>query len=162
MDTVSPSPGMVLQASWTWGPEGHGAILLVTCDRDSPLSPAPDCDEERVFSKEGNAVPVPAPLKKEKNQNCSYCPLFNFSGAQRLAWELAALCPDSAKLLSKLPMWDHAPVLIFSFNYRLEVIPGHREWPKKQQGSAKGCLAARNARLFLENQTTPSQCPSAF
>ncbi|POI27848.1 hypothetical protein CIB84_008402 [Bambusicola thoracicus] len=40
------------KASWTWGPEGHGAILLVTCDRDSPLSPAPDCDEERVFSKE--------------------------------------------------------------------------------------------------------------
>ncbi|OXB78078.1 UNVERIFIED_CONTAM: hypothetical protein H355_007220 [Colinus virginianus] len=46
-------PSMVLQASWTWGPEGHGAILLVTCDRDSPLSPAPDCDDERVFSKEG-------------------------------------------------------------------------------------------------------------
>uniref|UniRef100_A0A8C9FFB5 Protein-arginine deiminase n=1 Tax=Pavo cristatus TaxID=9049 RepID=A0A8C9FFB5_PAVCR len=40
------------KASWTWGPEGHGAILLVTCDRDSPLSPAPDCDDERVFSKE--------------------------------------------------------------------------------------------------------------
>uniref|UniRef100_A0A669R6D0 Peptidyl arginine deiminase 2 n=1 Tax=Phasianus colchicus TaxID=9054 RepID=A0A669R6D0_PHACC len=40
------------KASWMWGPEGHGAILLVTCDRDSPLSPAPDCDDERVFSKE--------------------------------------------------------------------------------------------------------------
>ncbi|NWI89999.1 PADI2 deiminase, partial [Pitta sordida] len=22
------------KASWTWGPEGHGAILLVSCDRD--------------------------------------------------------------------------------------------------------------------------------
>ncbi|NXC48628.1 PADI2 deiminase, partial [Penelope pileata] len=40
------------KASWTWGPEGHGAILLVTCDRDSPLSPAPDCNDERVFGKE--------------------------------------------------------------------------------------------------------------
>nr|XP_013043320.2 protein-arginine deiminase type-2-like isoform X2 [Anser cygnoides] len=40
------------KASWTWGPEGHGAILLVSCDRESPLSPAPDCDDERVFSKE--------------------------------------------------------------------------------------------------------------
>ncbi|NXF13054.1 PADI2 deiminase, partial [Smithornis capensis] len=24
------------KASWTWGPEGHGAILLVSCDRDIP------------------------------------------------------------------------------------------------------------------------------
>lgn len=37
-------------------------------------------------------------------------------------------------------MWDHAPVLILCFNYRPEVIPGYGAWPKKQQGSAKGCL----------------------
>ncbi|NWX93895.1 PADI2 deiminase, partial [Nothoprocta pentlandii] len=24
------------QGSWTWGPEGQGAILLVNCDRESP------------------------------------------------------------------------------------------------------------------------------
>ncbi|NXF55526.1 PADI2 deiminase, partial [Oceanites oceanicus] len=24
------------KASWTWGPEGHGAILLVSCDKKSP------------------------------------------------------------------------------------------------------------------------------
>ncbi|NWR62428.1 PADI2 deiminase, partial [Bucorvus abyssinicus] len=24
------------KASWTWGAEGHGAILLVSCDRESP------------------------------------------------------------------------------------------------------------------------------
>ncbi|NXI97363.1 PADI2 deiminase, partial [Psophia crepitans] len=24
------------KASWTWGPEGHGAILLVSCDKNSP------------------------------------------------------------------------------------------------------------------------------
>ncbi|NXA16018.1 PADI2 deiminase, partial [Sapayoa aenigma] len=24
------------KASWTWGPEGHGAILLVSCDREIP------------------------------------------------------------------------------------------------------------------------------
>ncbi|NXY24808.1 PADI2 deiminase, partial [Atrichornis clamosus] len=24
------------KASWTWGPEGHGAILLVSCDKDFP------------------------------------------------------------------------------------------------------------------------------
>ncbi|NXJ85940.1 PADI2 deiminase, partial [Trogon melanurus] len=23
------------KASWTWGPEGHGAILLVSCDKES-------------------------------------------------------------------------------------------------------------------------------
>uniref|UniRef100_A0A8C2T4V8 Peptidyl arginine deiminase 2 n=1 Tax=Coturnix japonica TaxID=93934 RepID=A0A8C2T4V8_COTJA len=57
LDVDADRDGMVEKnnpnkASWTWGPEGHGAILLVTCDRDSPLSPAPDCDDERVFSKE--------------------------------------------------------------------------------------------------------------
>ncbi|KAM6371459.1 protein-arginine deiminase type-2-like [Pluvialis apricaria] len=40
------------KASWTWGPEGHGAILLVSCDKESPFTPASDCDAERVFSKE--------------------------------------------------------------------------------------------------------------
>ncbi|NXU54141.1 PADI2 deiminase, partial [Turnix velox] len=24
------------KASWTWGPEGHGAILLVNCDKEAP------------------------------------------------------------------------------------------------------------------------------
>ncbi|NXP75275.1 PADI2 deiminase, partial [Ramphastos sulfuratus] len=24
------------KASWSWGPEGHGAILLVSCDKESP------------------------------------------------------------------------------------------------------------------------------
>ncbi|NWQ90256.1 PADI2 deiminase, partial [Burhinus bistriatus] len=24
------------KASWTWGPEGHGAILLVSCDKETP------------------------------------------------------------------------------------------------------------------------------
>ncbi|XP_009700740.1 PREDICTED: protein-arginine deiminase type-2, partial [Cariama cristata] len=40
------------KASWTWGPEGHGAILLVSCDKESPFTPASDCNNERVFSKE--------------------------------------------------------------------------------------------------------------
>ncbi|NXG70861.1 PADI2 deiminase, partial [Baryphthengus martii] len=24
------------KASWSWGPQGHGAILLVSCDKESP------------------------------------------------------------------------------------------------------------------------------
>lgn len=52
-------PGMVLteslplQASWTWGPEGQGAILLVNCDRDTPWLPKEDCSDEKVYSKQG-------------------------------------------------------------------------------------------------------------
>ncbi|NXD88385.1 PADI1 deiminase, partial [Halcyon senegalensis] len=31
--------------TWTWGPDGHGAILLVNCDRDDPKAETPDnCD----------------------------------------------------------------------------------------------------------------------
>ncbi|NXE57691.1 PADI2 deiminase, partial [Casuarius casuarius] len=40
------------KATWTWGPDGQGAILLVNCDKESPFTPALDCDDERVFSKE--------------------------------------------------------------------------------------------------------------
>lgn len=89
---ASLSPSVAFQASWTWGPEGHGAILLVSCDRESPLSPAPDCDDERVFSKEGNAVPSPAPLQKNKQKRC-YSPLFNLFRHEGLLgnWLLSAL-----------------------------------------------------------------------
>ncbi|XP_015738156.1 protein-arginine deiminase type-1-like [Coturnix japonica] len=32
----SVSRTLVDKATWTWGPDGHGAILLVNCDRDDP------------------------------------------------------------------------------------------------------------------------------
>ncbi|NXG70858.1 PADI3 deiminase, partial [Baryphthengus martii] len=33
------------KGTWTWGPDGHGAILLVNCDRDNPKAKTPDnCD----------------------------------------------------------------------------------------------------------------------
>ncbi|NXW58548.1 PADI1 deiminase, partial [Eurystomus gularis] len=33
------------KTTWTWGPDGHGAILLVNCDRDDPKAKMPDnCD----------------------------------------------------------------------------------------------------------------------
>ncbi|KAM7324032.1 hypothetical protein ACRRTK_016337 [Alexandromys fortis] len=55
-----PDPGMGgpeghcrdCTASWTWGPEGQGAILLVNCDRDTPWLPMEDCSDEKVYSKE--------------------------------------------------------------------------------------------------------------
>uniref|UniRef100_A0A8C8RWX1 Protein-arginine deiminase n=1 Tax=Pelusios castaneus TaxID=367368 RepID=A0A8C8RWX1_9SAUR len=40
------------KATWTWGPDGQGAILLVNCDKDNPLISALDCDDEKIFSKE--------------------------------------------------------------------------------------------------------------
>ncbi|XP_057641001.1 protein-arginine deiminase type-2 isoform X1 [Chionomys nivalis] len=40
------------KASWTWGPDGQGAILLVNCDRDTPWLPTEDCSDEKVYSKE--------------------------------------------------------------------------------------------------------------
>lgn len=35
---VSPTLLCCPQATWTWGPDGHGAILLVNCDCDDPKS----------------------------------------------------------------------------------------------------------------------------
>ncbi|KAF6110510.1 peptidyl arginine deiminase 2 [Phyllostomus discolor] len=40
------------KASWTWGPEGQGAILLVNCDRETPWLPKEDLRDEKVYSKE--------------------------------------------------------------------------------------------------------------
>uniref|UniRef100_A0A8C3SED0 protein-arginine deiminase n=1 Tax=Chelydra serpentina TaxID=8475 RepID=A0A8C3SED0_CHESE len=36
-----PDPFVLpLQTKWTWGPDGQGAVLLVNCDRDSPVANA--------------------------------------------------------------------------------------------------------------------------
>ncbi|KAM9299548.1 protein-arginine deiminase type-2 [Gastrophryne carolinensis] len=39
------------KASWTWGPNGQGAVLLVNCDKDSLLSRTVDAGDNVVFSK---------------------------------------------------------------------------------------------------------------
>ncbi|KAM6402705.1 protein-arginine deiminase type-1-like [Rhynochetos jubatus] len=38
------------KATWTWGPDGHGAILLVNCDRDDPKAKTPDNRDTAVRS----------------------------------------------------------------------------------------------------------------
>ncbi|NXL53992.1 PADI1 deiminase, partial [Podilymbus podiceps] len=38
------------KATWTWGPDGHGAILLVNCDRDDPKAKMPDNRDTAVRS----------------------------------------------------------------------------------------------------------------
>ncbi|NXJ36812.1 PADI1 deiminase, partial [Ciconia maguari] len=38
------------QATWTWGADGHGAILLVNCDRDDPKAETPDNRDTAVLS----------------------------------------------------------------------------------------------------------------
>lgn len=40
------------KATWTWGPEGQGAVLLVNCDKENPFIGAEDCQDEKVFCKE--------------------------------------------------------------------------------------------------------------
>ncbi|CAH2318424.1 -arginine deiminase type-2 [Pelobates cultripes] len=39
------------KASWTWGPNGQGAILLVNCDKDSLLSRTVDGGDDIMLSK---------------------------------------------------------------------------------------------------------------
>ncbi|XP_051844373.1 protein-arginine deiminase type-1-like isoform X2 [Antechinus flavipes] len=39
--------------TWSWGPEGRGAILLVNCDRDSPLPGGVDYSHSRLYSLAG-------------------------------------------------------------------------------------------------------------
>ncbi|KAM5132401.1 protein-arginine deiminase type-1-like [Mantella aurantiaca] len=50
------SRGMKNKDSWTWGPKGNGAILLVNCDRDRNNSGVPD-------SEDNEGSPTPADVK---------------------------------------------------------------------------------------------------
>lgn len=56
---VSSAPLCCPQATWTWGPDGHGAILLVNCDRDDPKSGVMDNSDTAVRSYEGTATHPP-------------------------------------------------------------------------------------------------------
>uniref|UniRef100_UPI00398F79DA protein-arginine deiminase type-2 n=1 Tax=Pristiophorus japonicus TaxID=55135 RepID=UPI00398F79DA len=38
------------KASWSWGPNGHGAVLLVNCDKDATFSSKPDNADNLVNS----------------------------------------------------------------------------------------------------------------
>ncbi|NWR81112.1 PADI1 deiminase, partial [Centropus unirufus] len=38
------------KTTWTWGPDGHGAILLVNCDRDDPTGEKPDNRDTAIRS----------------------------------------------------------------------------------------------------------------
>ncbi|XP_061457181.1 protein-arginine deiminase type-2 [Rhineura floridana] len=40
------------KATWTWGPDGQGAILLVNCDKENPYVGVEDCKDDKVFCKE--------------------------------------------------------------------------------------------------------------
>ncbi|EHB14743.1 Protein-arginine deiminase type-4 [Heterocephalus glaber] len=46
---AKPTRSMKDQSTWTWGPSGQGAILLVNCDRNNPQSSGTDCEDEEVF-----------------------------------------------------------------------------------------------------------------
>lgn len=44
---------LLLQAKWTWGPDGQGAVLLVNCDRDSPGTGGPDSGQVDIRTTAG-------------------------------------------------------------------------------------------------------------
>ncbi|VCX15779.1 unnamed protein product, partial [Gulo gulo] len=49
------------QRTWTWGPRGQGAILLVNCDRDNPKSSTMDCRDDDVLDSQGEDPRPSAP-----------------------------------------------------------------------------------------------------
>ncbi|XP_030888761.1 protein-arginine deiminase type-4 isoform X2 [Leptonychotes weddellii] len=46
---VKPAGAKKGQRTWTWGPHGQGAILLVNCDKDNPKSSTVDCKDAEVL-----------------------------------------------------------------------------------------------------------------
>ncbi|XP_032158743.1 protein-arginine deiminase type-4 isoform X1 [Mustela erminea] len=49
---VKPIGAKKGQRTWTWGPRGQGAILLVNCDRDNPKSSTMDCKDNDVLDSQ--------------------------------------------------------------------------------------------------------------
>ncbi|NXG64109.1 PADI1 deiminase, partial [Hemiprocne comata] len=54
------------KTTWMWGPDGHGAILLVNCDRDDPEAETLDNHDNAIRSYAGAATshtnPLPFPM----------------------------------------------------------------------------------------------------
>lgn len=48
----------ISKESWTWGPNGHGAILLVNCDSEKTSNKSPDTEDVRISKVSGNMVSV--------------------------------------------------------------------------------------------------------
>ncbi|XP_037355295.1 protein-arginine deiminase type-4 [Talpa occidentalis] len=46
---VQPTRACKDQSTWTWGPRGRGAILLVNCDKDNPKSSSMDFADDKVL-----------------------------------------------------------------------------------------------------------------
>ncbi|XP_057600499.1 protein-arginine deiminase type-4 [Hippopotamus amphibius kiboko] len=49
---TKPPRGRKDQRTWTWGPRGQGAILLVNCDRDNPKSSTMDFKDDHLDSND--------------------------------------------------------------------------------------------------------------
>ncbi|XP_066121261.1 protein-arginine deiminase type-4 [Saccopteryx bilineata] len=47
-----PTKARKNQRTWTWGPRGQGAILLVNCDKDNSKSSTTDCVDDQVLGRE--------------------------------------------------------------------------------------------------------------
>ncbi|XP_076789970.1 protein-arginine deiminase type-4 isoform X3 [Arvicanthis niloticus] len=46
---VKPAQARQDQSTWTWGPGGHGAILLVNCDKENPEASEMDFEDDKVL-----------------------------------------------------------------------------------------------------------------
>ncbi|XP_075929741.1 protein-arginine deiminase type-2-like [Petromyzon marinus] len=63
LDVDSDRDGIVEQnhpnkATWKWGPNGHGAILLVNCDKERDSTPKPDNEDRYLQGAAGARSPL--------------------------------------------------------------------------------------------------------
>uniref|UniRef100_A0A7M4FHL8 protein-arginine deiminase n=1 Tax=Crocodylus porosus TaxID=8502 RepID=A0A7M4FHL8_CROPO len=124
------------KATWTWGPDGQGAILLVNCDKDNPLISMLDCEDERVFSKEDLLDMAPMVLRTE--------------GPQRL--------PPGYEMVLYIPVSDSDKVGVFYvqnpfFGHRYIHVLGRR----KLYHSVKYTGGSAELEFFVEGLRFPDE-----
>ncbi|XP_062049100.1 protein-arginine deiminase type-4 [Lepus europaeus] len=110
------------QSSWTWGPRGQGAILLVNCDRDNPTASSRDCEDEEVLDhgdlKDMSLVTLSTTTPKNfsathqlvlhvAKSEMDKVRVFQATRSQPLSRYLAVLGPQQPSHVLELPAGQH-------------------------------------------------------
>ncbi|XP_076421678.1 protein-arginine deiminase type-4 isoform X1 [Peromyscus maniculatus bairdii] len=72
------------QSTWTWGRRGHGAILLVNCDKENPRSSRMDFEDDKVLDNKDlqDMSPMTLSTKTPKDFFTSYRLVLHVAKAQ--------------------------------------------------------------------------------
>lgn len=124
----------LFQGSWKWGPDGHGAILLVNCDCERTYWKAPDKEDNRISRVSGlNGLVMhffffyllPGPSSRLPQPSSAKVNIWNFIGLENwsshLNWKFGCdcLCCHVEKVY--LPLCFIKPLVSYCHKHTLQL-----------------------------------------